>query len=157
MAAKITSDFERLHHTLRNHLLNYQGASMIQRLLIFTLVCALTGCAATSPVVTNDLTGDWMLSLPAGYTYRVSLHVAGKDKVSIAKGGNLSGTFRVRGHTLTIIDPQDKRKADSTWTIVTPDKLVLTRSPHGMGSDYTGATLTRPVPDDVRTRAEQKR
>lgn len=130
---------------------------MIHRLFIFTIVCALTGCAATSPVATDDLTDDWMLTLPAGYTYRVSVLAVSKDKIKIVTGGNLSGTFRLRGHTLTIIDPSDKRKANTTWTLATRDKLVLTRSPQGMGSDYTGAILTRPVPDNVRTRAEQKR
>ena len=119
--------------------------------VVFSVMCVVLtlGCATTGqpdPVggmSANALNGEWLLAMPAGFERLVRIEVLDQAHVALATGGNLTGKYELRGRRLVIVDPPDSRKEGTAWTIVQPDKLVLSRSPTGMGSDYTGATLTR--------------
>ena len=107
------------------------------------------GCASQrqpnnpADISAADLEGKWLLALPAGYEHVATLTATNDQHLIITTATNLSGHFRINDSTLQIIDPADERKSTTRWTIVSVDKLVLTRSPYNMGSDYAGAVLSR--------------
>jgi len=125
------------------------------RTIAATALLTLAGCAANeiqpaeSPQPERpSLTGDWLLTLSAGYVYVVRIHhVEGAtyrmshDHVNL----NTNGVYRREDDRLRIVEPACRRRTEFEWQIETPVQLRLIASPPTakVGSDYTGATLQR--------------
>lgn len=99
------------------------------------------------PVV--DLSGDWLLTLPAGFEHRVTLKNVGTRRLRLEpkerKSLNFSGTYVVQDDRMVIIDPADERLTGFDWKILSRNALLLTDEPDvsKTGAQYVGATLTR--------------
>lgn len=99
-----------------------------------------TATAFTAP----DLAGTWNLQLPGGHRGAITINAIDNNNLSLNAGGTLSGNYVVQGPHLLILTP-DKRLYMTAWQIMGKDNLLLVRAPAAadVGSDYTGATLTR--------------
>lgn len=96
-----------------------------------------------------DLTGRWLLTLPAGFEYLVALEPRGDgyrlDAPELAL--NHEGTYRRIADRLEIVRPDDERLTGFGWRVHNANVLILVDQPDlaRTGSDYRGATLTRQV------------
>jgi hypothetical protein len=92
-----------------------------------------------------DLSGSWTLLLPAGFRSEARLLRVWTRDYELVSSGVLRGTYELREGDLVVTEPSDPRFAGLVWRVTGPDRIVLIEAPEGrvMGSDYTGALLTR--------------
>ncbi len=97
-----------------------------------------------------DLSGRWMMTLPAGFEHETQISSRGDGLYSVEVRGNLRGLYRHRGNRLTMEIPGERRLTEFAWEIRSEDMLLLTESPPSgkVGADYRGATLRR-IPGEV--------
>ena len=116
------------------------------------LLSGFFGCATAPDVTRSDgevtaeaLEGEWLRTMPGGHELDIAIHAVADDQVIIATGRNLGGRYRIQGDRLVIVEPSDKRMASLTWHIKNLNEIILIDAPSAasVGSDYTGATLTR--------------
>ncbi len=108
---------------------------------------ALTGCAGLQPTVDTppDLSGNWEMTLPAGFRRQTPIEKIDDTRYLIPKIGVLSGVYEHQGNRLVVVKPNDERLTGFVWEIRDAGSLVLIQSApvEKIGSDYTGATLRR--------------
>jgi hypothetical protein len=107
-----------------------------------------------------NLTGRWLMTLPAGFKYEAGLRpqeFAGLYYLNVR--GNLAGIYRHQGKMLSVEVPRDKRLTEFVWEFQDENLLLLTAAPATakIGSDYRGATLRRwPKGDDQSPNADHE-
>jgi beta-lactamase regulating signal transducer with metallopeptidase domain len=95
-----------------------------------------------------DLSGQWLLTLPAGYEQTVTLRWMGENRYFLAPSGlNPGGVYEFRDGQLVLLVPRTPRLAGFEWSVENAGRLVLVDQPDQArtGADYLGATLTRPT------------
>lgn len=94
-----------------------------------------------------DLTGRWLMTLPAGFQYLTKIERS-DDEAGYrlyCRAANLRGEYIVREGRRFTIRPEDLPLAGLTWDIKNANLLVLTEQPipSPVGADYRGAVLVR--------------
>ena len=109
---------------------------------------ALTGTIHELKFLGVDLTGDWQLTLPAGFTCPAVISRQADGLWRLEVRGVMRGAYRQDGHRFRIVVPSDERLTEFVWEGISPDHLLLIESPPvaKIGSDYRGATLMRTQP-----------
>jgi RNA polymerase sigma factor (sigma-70 family) len=100
---------------------------------------------AQQDVAKQDLTGEWLMHLPAGFTHQVHLTAAGPERYRLAPDRlNSSGVYELQGDRLVIVDPNDRRLLGFEWQADRAG-FVLVGQPavEKTGANYLGATLRR--------------
>jgi len=95
---------------------------------------------------TSDLSGDWLLALPAGFEHRVVLTDLGGGRYRLApRSLNMSGVYERRGRELELVEPTVSRLTEFRWRAEGSDvlRLVAEPPPGKTGARYAGATLRR--------------
>ena len=93
-----------------------------------------------------DLSGPWLLSLPAGFQHKVALIREGSDRYLMNKGSlNFNGLYEFREGYLVMLKPKDPRLTEFKWRLEPTGTLILVGQPETgkTGANYLGATLTR--------------
>ena len=129
--------------------LNHELADLQQHLSELTAqTMALTGTIRELKFLGVDLTGDWQLTLPAGFTYPAVISRQADGLWRLEVRGVMRGAYRQDGHRFRIAVPSDERLTEFVWEGISPDHLLLIESPPvaKIGSDYRGATLMRTQP-----------
>jgi hypothetical protein len=96
-----------------------------------------------------DLDGDWLMTLPAGFQYRVALQRTDDGRYRLASLGNSAGVYERRGDKLYMFAPDDERHDVFTWRILNANTLLLIDETGASGARYAGATLCRQIPADT--------
>ncbi len=97
---------------------------------------------------TFNLSGDWLLTLPAGFEHQVVLTGLGRNQYRLTPPRlNMSGVYELRGSGLHLVEPNDPRMTGFQWKAQDQDSLLLHEEPPAgkTGAKYTGATLKRLV------------
>jgi len=94
---------------------------------------------------TSDLTGDWQLTMPAGFTQESRIEFIGKKRYRIPIKGNLGGIYEEQDNTLTMFNPGNDVRRHYIWQVEDQDNLILIEAPPvaKVGSDYRGEILSR--------------
>lgn len=98
---------------------------------------------------TASLAGSWRVRMPRGHESDVTIRRMSDDEVHLQFPGNMTGTYRLENGRLVVTEPEDKNHMGWEWTIEGDGRsMVLTGTApvEQVGSDYTGATLTRVDP-----------
>jgi beta-lactamase regulating signal transducer with metallopeptidase domain len=93
-----------------------------------------------------DPTGDWLLTLPAGFEHRVEIADLGRGRYRLTPPRlNMSGVYRRRGGTFDLVEPNDSRLTEFKWRFEGSDilRLVAEPPPGKTGAGYAGASLRR--------------
>jgi hypothetical protein len=91
-----------------------------------------------------DLAGRWLLTLPAGYQYRITLEAVGENRYRFPSLA-FAGVYELKGQKLVMVEPVDKRMTIFDWTINNVNNLTLTDETGASGARYVGATLGRQI------------
>ncbi len=91
-----------------------------------------------------DLAGRWLLTLPAGYQYRITLEAVGENRYRFPSLA-FAGVYELKGQKLVMLEPVDKRMTVFDWTINNVNNLTLTDETGASGARYAGATLGRQI------------
>ncbi len=98
------------------------------------------------PVQVN-LSGRWLMTLPAGYQYLAKIERSdnGAGYRLDCRAGNLRGEYVAREGRRFVFRSEDVPLAGLTWSIKNANLLVLTEQPipSPVGADYRGAVLVR--------------
>lgn len=118
------------------------------KVLLLGLGClVMCGCASLRPNAYSpkDLAGKWRLTLPAGATMDTNIVLRHDGNIGLRRAGNLSGIYELHNRHLIVVKPAIERLTEYVWQVKSPDLLVLVTAPpvSKIGSDYSGATLTR--------------
>lgn len=100
----------------------------------------------------RDLSGDWLLTLPAGFEHHVMFTYQGKNRYRLAPGRlNMSGVYQLEGDRLRLVEPKDARLTEFRWQVQGTGTLLLVEEPPAgkTGARYLGATMTRPVREQL--------
>lgn len=92
-----------------------------------------------------DLGGDWLLTLPAGFQYRVTFESLGEGFYRVRGANNLAGKYEQRGDRLLMSEPDRERHTVCTWQILNANTLTLIDETGASGARYAGATLGRQI------------
>ena len=92
-----------------------------------------------------DLSGRWLLTLPAGYQYRVTFSALGKDQYRLQNAVAFSGVYQLNGEVLQLIQPTDERLNVFDWQLHNVNSMTLVDETGASGADYAGATLGRQI------------
>jgi hypothetical protein len=92
-----------------------------------------------------DLAGDWLLTLPAGFQYRVALERTDDGRYRLSSSGNSAGVYERRGDKLFMFAPEDERHDVFTWQVLNANTLLLIDETGASGARYAGATLCRQI------------
>jgi hypothetical protein len=92
-----------------------------------------------------DLAGRWLLTLPAGFQYRVTIEQAGEGRYRFSGGLAFAGIYELQGQKLAMIEPVDKRMTVFDWTLHNVNSLTLAAETGASGARYVGATLGRQI------------
>lgn len=96
--------------------------------------------------VPSDLAGDWRALLPAGFEQPITLTRVDGNRYRLAPLNlTFGGIYERTGDRLVRVEPNEPNRAPFAWTIRSPYMLTLTEQPEGIGADYTGAVLFRPI------------
>lgn len=100
------------------------------------------------PPADIDLTGKWLLTLPAGFTHEVTFTSIGHERLRLQPNHlNCAGVYLVRDGELMLEEALDRRDQGYSWKFLNANVLVLTSEPGNRGAHYVGATLSRnPAP-----------
>lgn len=93
---------------------------------------------------TVDLGGRWLLTLPAGYQYRVTIEPLGDHRYRFPSLA-FAGVYELQGQKLAMIEPVDKRMTVFDWTVHNVNSLTLVAETGASGARYAGATLGRQI------------
>lgn len=104
---------------------------------------AAEGPEPNAPVL--DLGGDWLLTLPAGFQYRVSFESLGEGFYRVRGANNLAGKYEHRGDRLYMSGPDRERHTVCTWQILNANTLTLIDETGASGARYAGATMGRQI------------
>lgn len=101
-----------------------------------------------------DLTGHWLMTLPAGFVYQVVIEPTPGNRYRLDiqdRAVVLEGIYRWHDGQLRVVTPDDKRMEKLAWKRLNPNVLVLVSQllPSPNGQNYIDATLTR-VPPKAR-------
>lgn len=100
--------------------------------------------AVWQPPATLDLAGDWLLSLPAGFSREVTLTPLGGGRFRLQPGNlNCAGAYVLRDGVFLLEEAFDRRDEGYRWQFLNANVLVLTAEPGNRGARYVGATLSR--------------
>lgn len=75
------------------------------------IVASVVGCASTeatrddSQLTVEQLGGEWLLTMPAGFERPVNIEPLPPSHVVIASGGNLAGKYELNRHRMVVVDP----------------------------------------------------
>jgi hypothetical protein len=105
--------------------------------------------AEVAPSASVDLAGRWLLTLPAGFQYRVTLEAAGEGSYRITGGLAFAGVYELQGEKLAMVEPVDKRMTVFDWTLHNGNSLTLVAETGASGARYVGATLGRQIDWDA--------
>jgi bla regulator protein blaR1 len=96
----------------------------------------------------RGFSGEWIMSLPAGFQHRITLTPVGKGRYRLGpRKLNSSGVYEVRKDRLVIVQPNDRRLLGFEWELRKGSFVLVGQPPVGKtGSNYLGATLSRPGP-----------
>ena len=97
---------------------------------------------ALAPV---DLSGRWLLTLPAGYQHRVAFERLEDGRFRVPGSLAFAGIYRLDGDQLMMDEPVDKRLTVFTWKIHNVNSLTLIDETGKSGARYAGATLGRQI------------
>lgn len=103
----------------------------------------------TAAEVPLDLGGDWLLTLPAGFQYRVSFESLGEEFYRLRGAKNLAGKYERRGDRLYMSEPDRERHTVATWQLLNANTLTLIDETGASGARYAGATLGRQLAPDA--------
>ncbi|MEZ6064342.1 MAG: hypothetical protein R3B90_01225 [Planctomycetaceae bacterium] len=107
---------------------------------------ATTGATAERPVVV-DLSGEWVMTLPAGWQRKITIaRVAdGTYDVQGVPALVMNGIYELDGtaNHLRMIESNDQDEANYDWELLNANTLLLVDYRTGGGGSYTGATLSR--------------
>ncbi len=85
----------------------------------------------------------WMLAMPAGVKYEVSLRAEAGQRFVLEKAGRFSGVYELRGSRLVMVEPSDRVETGFEWEARGPDEFTLAVQRPELETDYVGATMTR--------------
>lgn len=99
-----------------------------------------------------DLSGNWLLTLPAGFEHPVVLEPLGQNRYRLTPPVlTMSGIYELRGAEFRLVEPHHSRLTEFKWQAQNLDfdslLLVAEPPPGKTGAKYLGATLTWPVGD----------
>jgi hypothetical protein len=94
-----------------------------------------------------DLSGRWVLTLPAGWQRKITITKASEDTYSITGVGGLvcNGVYEIdsAADRLTMLEANDPRQKDFAWRILNANTLELAANGGPNRGSYVGATLSR--------------
>lgn len=90
-----------------------------------------------------DLSGRWLLTLPAGYQYRVTIDALGENRYRLRSAVSFSGVYQLNGDVLQIIEPSDERLNVFDWQLHNINSMTLVSETGASGARYAGATMGR--------------
>lgn len=90
-----------------------------------------------------DFSGDWLLTLPAGFQYKVEFSATEDGRLRLKEAHNLAGIYQLRGDRLFMSEPVRERHSVFTWQILNANTLLLIDETGASGARYSGATLGR--------------
>jgi hypothetical protein len=95
-----------------------------------------------------NLSGEWVMSLPAGFRHRITLTLVGPGRYRLSpRKLNSSGVYQIKKNRLVIVEPNDRRLLGFEWEFRKGSFVLVGQPPIGKtGSNYLGATLRRPAP-----------
>jgi hypothetical protein len=102
-----------------------------------------------APAARFDLAGDWLMTLPAGFQYRVQLQRTDDGRYRLSSSGNSAGVYERRGDKLYMFAPEDERHDVFTWQVLNANTLQLVDETGASGARYAGATLSRQIAADA--------
>lgn len=105
-----------------------------------------SGSRASAPSAdSDDLSGGWQLTLPAGFQRTVTLEPTSEGLYRLLPGGlNFSGVYELQDGDLVIVTPKRPELTGFRWQRSGKDAFRLTEEPTvSMGANYVGATLVR--------------
>ncbi|MCA9053328.1 MAG: hypothetical protein KDA75_05800 [Planctomycetaceae bacterium] len=105
------------------------------------------GVAADRAVAPFDLSGRWVMTLPAGWQRKVTISWA-SDETWLFKGEPgvlLNGVYQLdpSGERFWLIEADDPSQIAYEWQVLNANTLLLTRQDTPSGGSYVGATLAR--------------
>ncbi|MEX2286342.1 MAG: hypothetical protein WD648_04575 [Planctomycetaceae bacterium] len=96
-------------------------------------------------ITVDDVSGEWSLTMPAGFKYTVTLTPESATSVRLTGANNFNGQYQVHFNRLVMKKPVDERLTEFKW-LVHKDAgiIVLIEEPDAgkTGAQYTGAILT---------------
>lgn len=92
-----------------------------------------------------DLSGRWLLTLPAGYQHRVIFEPLEDGRFRVPGSLAFAGIYRLDGNQLLMDEPVDERLTVFTWKIHNVNSLTLIDETGKSGARYAGATLGRQI------------
>lgn len=95
-----------------------------------------------------DLSGDWLLTLPAGYQYRVRFEALGENRYRLQTAGSFRGVYQLNGDVLQVVEPSDARLNVFDWQLHNVNSMTLIDETGATGARYAGATLGRQIAAD---------
>jgi hypothetical protein len=114
--------------------------------------CHVSGLVeARAEALAIDLSGRWLLTLPAGFQHRVTLEPAGPNQYRFAGGLVFAGVYELRGDCLAMVQPLDERLTIFDWRLDNVNCLTLVAETGKTGPRYVGATLGRQIDWDAES------
>ena len=99
-----------------------------------------------SPVLQSiDLSGRWLLTLPAGFQYRVEFDLIEEHRYQLRNAATFSGVYQLNGDVLQIVEPGDERLNIFDWQLHNSNTMTLVDETGASGARYAGATMGRQI------------
>jgi hypothetical protein len=95
-----------------------------------------------------DLSGNWLLTLPAGYQYRVTFDALRENRYRLRNAASFSGVYQLNGDVLQIVEPSNERLNVFDWQLHNVNSMTLVDETGASGPHYAGATMGRQVATD---------
>jgi RNA polymerase sigma factor (sigma-70 family) len=98
------------------------------------------------------LAGRWLMTLPAGFRYVVTVRRLGEQRFALEQAVRFSGHYELRGRRLVLVGPVRDGDPPFEWELASPHEMSLVAQPptSRTGSDYLGAAL-RKLPEPGAT------
>lgn len=129
-----------------NLIRNFRSIRRLPADALRTREAAPAAVAAEAPAAAPvDLAGDWLLTLPAGYQYRVSIDSLGENRFRLKNAVAFSGVYQLNGDVLQIVEPSDERLNVFDWQLHNVNSMTLVDETGASGARYVGATMGRQV------------
>jgi hypothetical protein len=95
----------------------------------------------------GELLGEWLLKLPAGFEFEVSIVADERPDHFVVRGKkatNLLGVYKLGDGKLCLVTPQNAQMAGLVWEVKDRNTLLLVeQSEKKRPADYRGAILSR--------------
>jgi hypothetical protein len=95
--------------------------------------------------VERDLSGRWLLTLPAGWQQKATIERLEDGRYRLPGHGNLNGIYVLEGRTLTLVEHEDDPMPNFVWEVLNDNTLRLRIDENHAGATYLGATLGRQI------------